>query len=550
MEREEKNESKKELEESVYSSLNIGSFLELKRRERDLNKNKETSKEPKKEVLKVTPLVKEEPKKEVITKKVVAAIEEKKIEQKKEISSKAEPEKVVSNVGKVTKKENSHLPKKDVEETKQDIHELLRKRKEEALKKESPKKPDIRKEEIKTKEKVNNEKKDSAETKKEIASKEKEEVKKEETIKKETELKKERKTKKRKNEKKKKEANSKKLGKGLIIGIVICVIMDLFACTGLFLTYGPVSYFRNLLVTSAMTTMSHKYLARTFYSDKTIEKILNNNVVKEVDENTNSSDINFEDGKDTGEYASIYEEQILKRDKNQLYKVIEIDENGYAGYLIAVYDASRVELVGANSNSIYGGAFLTDISKRTNAKVAINASGFYNAGENKGSTAVGTVIMDGKVVLRGSAASGYGGGLAGFNKDHVLVLTRENPETAIKNGMIDAVEFGPFLIVNGKAAEIKGDGGWGLASRTVLAQRKDGIVLFLVIDGRRVGHSIGIDMNGLIKILKRYNAHNAVNLDGGGSTTLVVDGKLTNRPCCSVDPTSKQRYVPNAWIVK
>lgn len=323
--------------------------------------------------------------------------------------------------------------------------------------------------------------------------------------------------------------------------------MDLFACTGLFLTYGPISYFRNLLVTSAMTTMSHKYLARTFYSDKTIEKILSNNTLTEINENTNSNDINFEDGKDTGEYSSIYEEQILKRDKDQLYKVIEIKENNYSGHLIAIYDASRVKLVGA-TNTNYGGAFLTDISKRNNAKVAINASGFYNGG-NKGSTAVGTVIMNGKIVLS-SGSSGYGGGLSGFNKDHVLVLTRDDPATAIKNGMVDAVEFGPFLIVNGKAAEIKGDGGWGLASRTVLAQRKDGIVLFLVIDGRQVGHSIGIDMGGLIKILQRYNAHNAVNLDGGGSTTLVVEGKLTNRPCCSVDPTSKQRYVPNAWIVK
>lgn len=533
MEREEKNESKKELEETVYSSLNIGSFLELKRKERDLKEPKENKKEPKKEVVKVTPLVKEEPKKEIITKKVVASIEEKKIEPKKK-----------EEIPKEEKKELAKIPSKSVEETKRDIHEILAKRKEEIEKKEHSKKAEPKKEKptIVEKEATPPVKEQKEENKKE----EKEEQ--EPTIEAETPVKKE--VQKKKKTKKEKKEKTTKLGKGLIIGLVICIIMDLFAFTGLFLTYGPISYFRNLLVTSAMTTMSHKYLARTFYSDKTIEKILSNNVVKEVEENTNSSDINFEAGVDTGEYASIYEEQILKREKDQLYKVIEIDEGGYAGYLVAIYDASRVELVGANNKSIYGGAFLTDISKNNDAKVAMNASGFYNAGENKGSTAVGTVIMDGKVVLRGSASSGYGGGLAGFNKDHVLVLTRESAEQAIENGMVDAVEFGPFLIVNGKAAEIKGDGGWGLASRTVLAQRKDGIVLFLVIDGRRVGYSLGIDMNGLIKILKRYNAHNAVNLDGGGSTTLVVDGKLTNRPCCSVDPTSKQRYVPNAWIVK
>ncbi len=538
MEREEKNESKKELEASVYSSLNIGSFLELKRRERDLNKQKESSNEPKKEVLKVTPLVKEEPKKEVITKKVVASIEEKKVEPKKDIT----PKDSRKTIEKETTKTPS-IPKKTVEETKQDLRELLKKRKEEELKKEPVKKEKSKheeKEEIKKEDTKSNEK-----TKKEIQ--EEEPLDKKDTEKKEkTSKKKSSKREQKKKEKKPKEKPTK-LGKGLIVGIVICVIMDLFACTGLFLTYGPISYFRNLLVTSAMTTMSHKYLARTFYSEKTIEKILSNNTLTEIDENTNSSDINFEDGKDTGEYSSIYEEQILKRDKDQLYKVIEIKENNYSGHLIAIYDASRVKLVGA-TNTNYGGAFLTDISKRNNAKVAINASGFYDGG-NKGSTAVGTVIMNGKIIATGSS-SGYGGGLSGFNKDHVLVLTRDDPATAIKNGMVDAVEFGPFLIVNGKAADIKGDGGWGLASRTVLAQRKDGIVLFLVIDGRQVGHSIGIDMGGLIKILQRYNAHNAVNLDGGGSTTLVVEGKLTNRPCCSVDPTSKQRYVPNAWIVK
>ena len=549
MEREEKNESKKELEESVYSSLNIGSFLELKRRERDLNKQKESSSEPKKEVLKVTPLVKEEPKKEVITKKVVAAIEEKKVEPKKDPVAKKEPEKETLKEVKKETKTTTIAPKKSVEETKQDLHELLKKRKEEEQKRKIIKteQKKIDKKEESEKEIAKSVQKNEKEAKKETISLNQENDVKNENVEEKSSKKEEKKQK--KNEKKEKNKNEKptKLGKGLIIGIVVCIIMDLFACTGLFLTYGPVSYFRNLLVTSAMTTMSHKYLARTFYSEKTIEKILNNNTLTEIDENTNSNDINFEDGKDTGEYASIYEEQILKRDKDQLYKVIDIEEGNYRGYLVAIYDASRVKLVGA-TNANYGGAFLTDISKRNNAKVAINASGFFDGG-NKGSTAVGTVIMNGKVVTS-SGSSGYGGGLSGFNKDHVLVLTREDPATAIKNGMVDAVEFGPFLIVNGKAAEIKGDGGWGLASRTVLAQRKDGIVLFLVIDGRQVGYSLGADMGDLIKILQRYNAHNAVNLDGGGSTTLVVEGKLANRPCCSVDPTSKQRYVPNAWIVK
>ena len=63
------------------------------------------------------------------------------------------------------------------------------------------------------------------------------------------------------------------------------------------------------------------------------------------------------------------------------------------------------------------------------------------------------------------------------NKDNVLVLTKESPDVAIQNGLVDAVEFGPFLVVNGKKAITSGNGGGGIASRTVIAQRKDGIVL-------------------------------------------------------------------------
>lgn len=332
--------------------------------------------------------------------------------------------------------------------------------------------------------------------------------------------------------------------KGLKVALVSFIILDVLACIGLFLTYGPISYFRNLLVTSAMTTMNHKYLARTFYSEKTIEKILKQNHIKETGENTDTGAIDFEDGKDTGEYESIYEEQILKREEgNDLYKVIEIKESGYKGYLVAIYDASRVHLVGAN-NLGYGGALLTDISKKNKAIVAMNASGFFDgSASGKGSVAVGTVIQNGKVITT-SAKSGMGGGIAGFNKDHILVLTKQSAEAAIADGMVDAVEFGPFLIVNGKSSEVAGNGGWGLAPRTVLAQRKDGIVLFLVIDGRGSGGSIGAGMDDLIEILERYKAYNAVNLDGGGSSTLTVEQKLKN------NPSGGERYIPNAWIVK
>ncbi len=323
------------------------------------------------------------------------------------------------------------------------------------------------------------------------------------------------------------------------------IILDILALGVIFLAYGPISYFRNLLVTTAMTTMSHHYLARTIYTDKMISYTLSNNYVSEGKQNTNTSDIII-DNEDDGNYESIYEEQILKRDPdNDLYKVIPIDENGYKGYLVAIYDPSRVSLA-VSSRAERGGQQLPDMANENDAKVAINASGLYNT-SSIAIRATGTVIKDGKIYSVGGG-TGWGGGLIGFNNDNVLVLTRENASVAIENGMRDAVEFGPFLIVNGEASTVVGNGGYGVAPRTAIGQRKDGIVLFLVIDGRNPGYSVGIDMAGMINIFKRYKAHNAANLDGGGSSTLVINGEVVNNP--KGYGYEGGRYLINSWIVK
>ena len=52
----------------------------------------------------------------------------------------------------------------------------------------------------------------------------------------------------------------------------------------------------------------------------------------------------------------------------------------------------------------------------------------------------------------------------------------------------------------------------------------------------------------MIVLLEKYGAYNAANLDGGGSSTLVVKGELINSP--RGYGYSGQRYLPNAWIVK
>ena len=332
--------------------------------------------------------------------------------------------------------------------------------------------------------------------------------------------------------------------------VVILICLGLICGSGLaFLLYGPYPNFRNWLITTAMTTMSHKYLATWFYDDDTINKVMQENYVKESDEETDLDAISFVDYSNSKVmYKNKYEKEILTHEEGATYKLININEDGMRGYLIAVYDPSKVKVATA-SNMNNNGEMLTTIAKKNNAVVAMNASGFFDPGYvGNGGKPHGAVIKDGKLVSN-LARSNVGGGIIGFTNDNKLILGKMSAEEALAKGVRDAVEFGPFLVVNGEPSFIKGNGGWGTAPRSAIGQRQDGIVLFLVMDGRDYAHGIdGVGMVELTEIMVRYGAYNAANLDGGTSCGLVINGELTNQP---VNGSGKKttRAIPNAWIV-
>lgn len=332
------------------------------------------------------------------------------------------------------------------------------------------------------------------------------------------------------------------------IKLYIFLLVNLFVAFCFFLTYGPISYFRNFVITTAMTSMNHKYIARTFYSEKTINKVLGQNTISHFSSDTDTSQIDI--GKTDYSNLTVYEKEILDHDEDDIYKLVEFEYNGYDAYLVAIYDPSRVKLMQTSYLGSYGQTLL-NMGKDNGALVAINGGGFEDPnGEGNGGIPMGPVIQNGKVAWGDENVVSQ---FAGFTNDDVLMLTESSAKDAIKDGMRDAVQFGPFLILNGVSAKINGNGGWGINPRTVLAQRKDGIVLFLVIDGNGANRYNwsgrgGATLNDVITILKRYNAYNAVNMDGGASTNLVIKNKLWNNPC-AISSTG-ERELPNGWMVK
>lgn len=114
-----------------------------------------------------------------------------------------------------------------------------------------------------------------------------------------------------------------------------------------------------------------------------------------------------------------------------------------------------------------------------------------------------------------------------------------------------AVGGGPRLLEDGQVAVEKYDEmsrsfNTTRHPRTAVGISEDEKTLyFVVVDGRQVGYSIGIDLFDLAERMRQLGAYQAVNLDGGGSSTMVVRGQTVNRPSDS----SGDRRVSNCLMI-
>ena len=66
--------------------------------------------------------------------------------------------------------------------------------------------------------------------------------------------------------------------------------------------------------------------------------------------------------------------------------------------------------------------------------------------------------------------------------------------------------------------------------RTAVAKLKDGKFLMITVDGRQPGVSVGMNLQELAEYLLSIGAADAMNLDGGGSTTMFLNGRVVNKP--------------------
>ena len=301
---------------------------------------------------------------------------------------------------------------------------------------------------------------------------------------------------------------------------IVFLILDIVLGITLFV-FNFIPSIREKIILSSID--SNKWLVYTLYSEDTISKVINNkNQVKL--ENTKDLDKIVVESKPLQIIESEYDEAILTKD-NDDYKLLNITVGGYKAYLVAIYDPSKVQLIHSKTfNTGTGQEKIKDMCARSGGLVCINGGMFVDNGVGS-DIPMGYLIKNGKVLWRDNYNSAS---LIGFTNDNKLLLINATAEEAIKKGMRDALEFGPFLIVNGKKIDNNSAvGGFRGAARVAIAQRKDGIVLFLVTEGN---HSSGPTMGDITDTLLNYGAYNAANLDGGASSQLAINGQLINNP--------------------
>ena len=118
------------------------------------------------------------------------------------------------------------------------------------------------------------------------------------------------------------------------------------------------------------------------------------------------------------------------------------------------------------------------------------------------------------------------------------------------SGILQAFEGGFWVVREGEIV-VKSQEGWvGFTTnrepRTAIGIKKSGEVVLIAIDGRQPGHSIGVTGRELGQYLLENDILNALMLDGGASTTVVLAGEVVNKPSYR----GRERVVGGAVVVR
>lgn len=174
----------------------------------------------------------------------------------------------------------------------------------------------------------------------------------------------------------------------------------------------------------------------------------------------------------------------------------------------------------------------SETATRYDAEFAINA-GFWNVKQVVPAT---FLKIEGNVIMPQTEARELNrvNGLVAFGKRGIEVIECDTANYNQSSApYANVIASGPVLIDNGKQFNYPNNGGFfGRHPRSLIGRTKKGTVVMVTIDGRFKGEAEGMTIEELVKISQWLGLEDALNLDGGGSSTLwTKQYGIINNPC-------------------
>ncbi|MBN8676359.1 MAG: phosphodiester glycosidase family protein [Chitinophagales bacterium] len=117
--------------------------------------------------------------------------------------------------------------------------------------------------------------------------------------------------------------------------------------------------------------------------------------------------------------------------------------------------------------------------------------------------------------------------------------------TAVGGGPV-LLQNGEIKVANNEELKFAGKAIDDKHPRTAMGYAKDNKLIILVVEGRHTGVAEGASLTQLAQLFKDLGCREALNLDGGGSSCMLVNGKETNK----VSDATGQRPVPAVFIIR
>lgn len=182
--------------------------------------------------------------------------------------------------------------------------------------------------------------------------------------------------------------------------------------------------------------------------------------------------------------------------------------------------------------ALAGNTYARNLTETTSVQAANAGAILAINGDYYGAQERGYVLRNG-VLHRASAQSGTDALVIGADGNFRIITEGEtSADTLVREGAWQVLTFGPALINGGQVTVSSSDEvGRAMTSnpRTAIGQISEGHYLLVVSDGR-TKESVGLSLRQLAELMQSLGAQVAYNLDGGGSSTMVFQGRVVNNP--------------------